>query len=240
MSWQTCAYDLGKVLKQNALTSDQYQFFHLFDLYFDSESFIVLGLFLVGIYWLVKHRLSLLMPLVVYLVIYYVYHGASTRSAHRYWTPILPVVFLIAAYGVYSTANLFRRLKWGYIAFILITLMIVGLEIASRYSSTYYIVNTFDTNDMYESYHWVLDKEPRRIYYTDYIPDTDLRIRGFDLQKIPKRWITDDPTFLQQMGSNDVLMIDGRLESQMSAILRQNMILVWSSEKGIGQYIYQK
>jgi hypothetical protein len=243
ISWQDFMFDFGCVLKQNALTSGKRQYLRLVGLYLGNESIIVLILFLIGVYWLVRCKKSLAVP-VTYLVVYYVYHGESSRSVTRYWTPILPVVFIISAYGICSTANLCRRLKWGYVAFTLIACMSVGLEISSKYASTHYISKALETDNMYGSYHHILDNEPRRIYDVDYIPDVELRVEGFDLQRIPERWImTDDPALLQKIGADDVLMVDERLEAQMSPALRQDLSLEWSSHKkghGHGRYFYRR
>jgi len=243
ISWKRFLYDFCTVLKQNALASDQRQYVHLLKLYLTSESTIALIFFTAGVYWLVKRKGFFTVP-AIYLVIYYVYHGAATRSFVRYWTPILPVVFIISACGIYFTASLFRRSKWGHKAFVLVALMLVGLEISSNYSSTHYIAQMSEPDNMYASYYWVLDKEPSRIFYAGYIPDVELGIRGFDLQMIPTHWITTGGrTLLQKMRPDDVLMIDERLEAQMSATLRQNLILEWSSDKeghSNSQYIFRR
>lgn len=241
ISWQRALYDLVIVLKTNAIGSGERQWLSFAGHYLTKESVIGLAFLPVGVYWLIRHKKPWMM-MTIYLVLSLIAYGSGNRVFYRYWTPVLPVMFVVSAYGLYATANLLGDAKWLRAGFLLLVLVCIGLELHPKHSS-FVVANRMETNSAYGAFHWVLDNEPKTIYYSprSYVPSFELEVMGFDLRGVPDLWIEDDDfSLLQRMGPDDVLMVDRRLKSQMSDTLRQHLSLEWGLDRDVGQYIYRK
>lgn len=242
LSWQTAIYNISTAASANVVGGTvQGQWWNFIDLYLHTESIIILCFLPIGIFWLVKHKKPVGL-LVIYLIVCYVSYASGRRVFPRYWAAILPAVFIVSAYGVYATANLLKKAQWVYVAFLLLLVAGIGMEIQPKYA-THVGSKRQEPNSAYGAYHWILDYQPDKVYYSsrNYVPYFELRVKGFEMQEIPDAWLrTSSSRLLSQMDTGDILIVDNTGKENLAALLGQTLILRWGSETDHGQYIYQK
>lgn len=242
VSWQKAIYDISKVLSANVVGGAmEGQWWNFIDIYLHTESIIALCFLPIGVFWLVKHKKSVGL-LVIYLITSYLSYASGHRTFPRYWTAILPAIFIMSAYGIYAIANLLKKVQWGYVAFLLLLIAGIGLEIQPKYAA-HVGSKRQEPNSAYGAYHWILDHKPDKVYYSsrNYVPYFELWVKGFDIEEIPDASLkTSSSQFLSQMDTNDILIVDKNGKENLAALLRQTLVLRWGLETDHGQYIYQK
>jgi MYXO-CTERM domain-containing protein len=133
VSWQQFLYDVGHQLKVNQGGPSAYWRYYL-AWYHDWESDLLLVFAALGLggYWLRRRRQPEMVLLFFYALLYAVAIGTATRGFVRYLTPLLPLIFAFAGYGLWLLG---RRLADGglgrYAAgfVLLLALVAVGVEV---------------------------------------------------------------------------------------------------------------
>jgi|GEM_PF-4368883 len=239
VSWKTFLYDFGSELKGNELSDEGQQWLAYIYRYFDRESIIIFGFFFVGLWHSFKtgKKIGLL---IIYTVLSYAAIGSATRGFERYLTGILPAIFIIASWGLYTLSLSLAKYKREMKYLFLIVIFLISIELVPKISTV--LARADRKDEMYRSYVVIQDLKPERVYHAGFSPHLELKFQGFDVEHVPQQWLTEENNreLLQKVQANEVLMVDREIEQQMSQTLRKNLQLLWSLEKGYGQYIYQK
>ena len=227
ISWQKFIYDFGAVMKHSHAGGSP-QWIPYLQHYSAEESLLILLFMLVGLWhsWRLKQRTLFL---VVYLLVSYAVLGSASEGFLRYLTPVLPVMFVIAAWGIYAT-GLWLTEKFGQrflqnFLVIAVTAAIV-VELSQKVSAQIFLPH----DDMYASYAYIVEHKPSKVYYSVYAPDVELRLAGFEVEQLPLASLTQHNTeFLNRMRLKEVLIVDGEVISKMDSQLKRQLHLVWQS-----------
>ena len=239
ISWKSFVYDFGAELKANALSDGGQQWLIYIQHYIKWESMIVLGFFIIGLWSSIKKKVDVRI-LIIYLILNYLAIGSATRGFARYLTPLLPVVFVFAGWGISDTAEWFHRKKLiRRELFLLLIVIAITFELFPMVSRI--ISNPRGNDVMYSSYNFIVELQPEKIYYSGYIPDAELRLRGYTLEEVSWKTMFDlNQSFLDKLGPNDIILVEGRYPATIAKSYGQSIELVWSNAKGYGQFIYKK
>jgi hypothetical protein len=241
IDWKRSLYNLGSFMKliTTPMRNENQQWFTYFSFYFHLESIVILLFFFIGVFRSIQLKVDIRL-LILYLIINYINIGPSKMAFPRYLVPILLVIFMISAWGIYSLGSYIgqRRKRLTYV-FLIISIALIGFELYPKVHSA--ISYSANTDEMYESYVFVNKLHPHKVYYSGVAPNVELKIENIEVKEIPKRWLADnDSPFLQTINKNEILIVDKKSNEIMNELLRKNLKLLLSSDKGYGQYIFSK
>jgi hypothetical protein len=238
--WNAFLYRQGSFMKLITTMSSQHQqWFTYFRYYFSLESVAVLLFFFIGIFRSIQLKVDIRF-LILYLIVNYINIGSAKVAFPRYLVPILLVIFMISAWGIYSIGSYIgQRRKWLMYVFLIISIAFIGLEFYPKVSPV--VSNYTNTDEMYESYVFVNKLRPHKVYYSGFVPNVELAIQNIEVEEIPKIWLAySNSPFLQTINKNEILMVDRKSSQIMNELLRKNLKLLFSSKEVYGQYIYEK
>ncbi len=238
VSWKTFIYDFGSELKHNALHTEDSQWLAYIRYYFDKESLVVLAFFIIGIFMSFKRKINLGV-LLTYLIIYYIVIGSSTRSFPRYLVPALPILFAISGFGIDCVGSYLNKYRKGFRSIVLLfVIVVIGFEVYAKLPSS--LFQNYNKDEIFNSYQFVKKYNPSQVYFSGDSPNVELRIAGFEVEKIPEKALfLDNYDFLTNLKPNQLIILDGAKNTQIYPEVRQQFKLLWSTNRGGGQYIYK-
>ena len=227
VSWKKFIYDFGAVIKHSS-EGESSQWIPYIERYCHAESALIFGFLFVGLWqsWRCKNQV---VPLVVYLLVSYVFIGSANQGYVRYLTPMLPVMFVIAAWGIYATGSWLAE-KFGRRFLQNFLVLAVTGAIAVELSPKVYAQVFLPRNDSYFAYTYVVQHKPSKVYYSVSAPDVELRLAGFEVEKVAfPSLVHNHLELLNQMKPTDMLILDGEFMPQVNPQLKQQLKLVWQS-----------
>lgn len=246
--WQLFAYDLGYQLKANQSgTSAFWEQYTQWYRFWESEW--VLALAVVGMGWYVwgwwrgvSRPGTYPIFLLFYALLNYLSIGSATRGYVRYLTPILPILFIFAGYGLVQIAKLLNEkqpswwLGWGFMG---VMLVLVGVEVVPRMDE-FISGRVATTDEMYHSYRFILDEQANNIAFAGYAPDVELANQDVTVQEQPRTLFATSPSALPRaLATANYLIVDSDVNRTINLDNQPRLRLVWSNDQGFGQYIYE-
>ncbi len=226
-------YDFGAEAKATLMASPHSMWTYYFDVYFNWESLVVLGLCGIGIasgVW----RNPAARPALFFLALYIFTIGSAHRGFVRYLMPALPIVAVFAGVGL---AFLYKQLsKWSIPALTVMMVMIFGawgIENAMRLGP---IINAADEKDeMHASYTALKRMGVDRVVLIGYGPDFELQREGVIVQRMPAIHNS------VPKHSGDFLLVDSRRKKLLeNALSSYDFSLVWHDSRNYGQFLYRR
>lgn len=234
-SWTIFLYDFGAEMKANQFAGKGIQFLDYIKFYIKKESILVFVFFIVGLFTAIKTKRSILI-LLLYLIIQYLIIGSATRGFPRYLTPLLPIIFSFSAYGIYSLSTyLGEKIKFGK----LIIIPIIFFIFLENYHVVKPILNRrFHNDDMYESYQYVINRNPNIIYYSGYVPDVEFELYGLSTVQIAERDL-NIKSLSEVMNFSDILIVDRARYNLLADNDLNSLFLEKSFDAEYGQFIFK-
>ena len=239
--WKEYLYGFGAVLKADSVSVGEQQWIGFFKIFLQNEGFLILFFFLFGVFLCLKQRKQITL-IYGYLILSYLAIGSNKQGWPRYLTPILPVIFIIAAWSIYYLAIYLKRYKkkslsW---AFIIIVIALILFELYPEFSLI--LSKPKHQDELHFSYKYIKKLHPSKILFAgNNIPHTELKMDGFDVRQVPKKYVQSDYFYLiEEFMPNDILIVDGSVNDIMNQSLLINLELLYKNETGVGQYIYKK
>ena len=236
IAWRRCLYDLGAQMKATVVVvSGEAQWLHYLRWYSQSESLVAASFLVVGVALLLCDR-SRYMLLLIYLALYVLVLGKNRIGFPRYLTPVLPLLFSVAAYGATVLFNRLRRLSPA-LAYcgLAVLLLTAGLEVHMKVHALRITATSHDS--LYRSYWTTVGLRPTRVYYAGVAPYAELQMAGLDVREITKQQ-TEQPSFLESIGPEDLLIVD-HLGSRQPHTAPPGMKVIESDPESYGQDIYK-
>jgi hypothetical protein len=227
-------YDFGAELKANQFAGDSMQFINYLKIYYIKESLLVSILFILGLYWSIINKKNVLI-LIIYIIIFYLVIGSATRGFERYLTPILPIIFSIAAYGLYSLYRFISKFtRYGF----LIALLSIFLIFTDNYLWLKPILGKIDHHDdIYDSYQFIIDNNFNKVYYSGTAPDIELELAGINTIQLAEKQINEQ-NISKILDNNSILLLDNS-KNKFLKINNNEIILIKSIRAEYGQHIYK-
>lgn len=237
LSFRQFLFDFGYELKMNSAGAEAH-WAHYPRWFAQSESPLVGALALAGAAacWLRRRRESLVA--ILYLLLFYVLIGSATRGFERYLTPMLPILFVFAAYGLLDIAERLRRGLGGGVAamFGVGVVAVVGFGQQPRVSEVTARAGTRD--EMYGSYRATLGVVgDGTVHYAGHVPYLELREHGVPVHELPYARLAE-PDLDRLLVSGDVLLMDRRALECMSDENRGRLTELYAESVGWGQHLF--
>ena len=228
LSPQDFVYDLGAELKANALSPDGPQWLAYLQRYTRWESTLVLAFFSVGCAASAARGVGARL-LGLYLLLGYIAIGSANRGFERYLTPLLPVVFIVAAWGMWCLAGARDRLRpAARVAVVVACAALGGYQLLPRVAEVLQSASIRDSS--YSAFVTVSQRRARRVLYSgDAVPSIELRVAGMDVTQLPRAWLEGSSrAFVGRLGHETVVVLDGVAERSLSPSVRAALEPIWN------------
>ncbi len=229
IEWKELSYNFGSLLK-NVWFGEGGTHHHYFADYVHNESVVALPFFIFGLYRIFSTRLKGSYMLVLYIFLgFFSILSASHGGYTRWLTPFIPGVFVISAYGIYSTTLYSWSKSRRAIQYSIITtfLFLVLVEFMPKYLPVFKESTKHDC--LYSAYFWILRNHVGNVYYAGYVPDVELHMKGYNLIEIPVSSL-ESSNKLKHLTKNDILIFDGGARMHMNSNLLKDYELVFSEK----------
>jgi len=239
ISWKSFLYGFGTELKNNMASSNSRHWLTYPCVYVSWESITALVFFPIGLISALRQKRSVGLA-GLYLLLCFVSIGSATRWYERYLTPLLPVVFIFSAWGIWSVLEWIKRHRpaAGH-AFMVILILIAGWELNPKISRI--IQWTHRPDPVNQAYHVVTQYPPRKVLYLGWTPYAELAIKGYKTTEVPRSWLKDPKgKIASELQTGDFLILDRENEKNAYKDALSGMKLIWSTDWKHGAYVYQK
>ena len=238
ISWQEFLLDVGTELKKNALSGDQRYWLQYGGWLRQFESLFALLFAPIGLTITMRHRPRAGLLLGSYLLLNYLAIGSASRGFERYLSPLLPVLYLLAAVGIQSLISFCSTVTnrgSSTLKMILLTLILVGIGIELQPKLQRVLDRATTTDYQHAGYSFIVGHGlPDTIHFEGFVPMFELKVHD-----VRANWVViKQDTWLDAVGENDLIMVDTERNEQISAETRQSLTLLWSSHIDLGLYIY--
>ncbi|MCX6641739.1 MAG: glycosyltransferase family 39 protein [bacterium] len=238
LSWKIFLLQFGFEMKANALPGTQQWLVYFYD-YYAWESLIAFGFCLVGV-WLAMSRKKSVGMLLLYALIVYLVIGSATRSFDRYLTPLLPIIFIFAGYGITEVVTYLRQ-KNRVLSLLTLLLILGGISLEIAPTIRSYLSTAELHDEAYRSYQKTLVLKPVQVYFSGWVPDVELKMIDLVVEEIPKADLADSSSaFFRTFNDRAILITDSASHSIVAESGQRGLNLIWQTDEGFGQYIYAK
>lgn len=237
VSFKNFLYDFGYELKANAMFSDEHYWTHYIYWAFSYHGFAwFLPAALGFVAYLKRSREA--WYLAIYLALFYVVTGSATRGYPRYLTAMMPIAFVLAAYGVETAwrwvGKRNRPAAWALVALVLVA----GVaEAAPRVK--YYLARAKQPGEFSSSYAAVLAAKPDTLRYAGFAPHFEIMKAGIPVVEIPDYVLEDSVKWAKVAGDSGWLLTDKTKPALFNASLAAKAQLLHSEEGWNGQRFFR-
>jgi hypothetical protein len=236
---------VGAEWKANVLGHDGPQWMAYLQRYVRWESVVVLALFLVGCAasW---GRAGGARLLGFYLFFGYLIIGSALRGYERYLTPLLPVVFVIAAWGLWWVVARaqHRGAKRGVVV-LAVAIAMIGLELSDRIAEVHRDASARSAS--HDVFDLVNRRQPRHVLFSGHaVPSVEWHIQGVEVSPVARLALGDDPDGVAaRLRPGGVLVLDGPADRMLAPSLRATLMPVGTAsddaplpEERLSLYVY--
>jgi hypothetical protein len=223
VSPQDFLYGVGAELKANMIEGDGPQWLAYFHRYARWESLTALAGFAAGCVALVGRRVPDSRSahlLGAYVLLSYLAIGSSGRGYERYLTPVLPVIFVVSAWGVWSLADTARRYPRSGVAALMIFAGFAGYEL---YPKLREVLDGATTRDLsHAAFAAVVQRRPASVLYSgSAVPAVEWKLEGLNVLEVPRASLREHGAGVRPLLTpGTVLAIDGIAEQGLGPAIR--------------------
>jgi hypothetical protein len=222
-------YDVGVELKANMMGSEGTQWLAYVQRFLRWESTFVLAFFAVG--WVASATRDARTRLLgIYVLLGYLAIGSAHRGYERYLTPLLPVVFVLSAWGIWRISQIaHRRVPHIGIVALVTYASLAAYELSSTFTEVLRPASARDS--AYFAFVAADQLRPRTILYSGYgVPSIEWTLAGTHVRELSRASFTrDDRAFRNQLTPHTLIAIDGIAERSLSPLIRNALLQVWVS-----------
>ncbi|MGB1251186.1 MAG: phospholipid carrier-dependent glycosyltransferase [Candidatus Promineifilaceae bacterium] len=241
VSWQEFLLDVGTELKKNALSGDTRYWFRYGGWLRQYESLLALAFTPIGVIVAFRRWPHAALFLASYLLLNYLAIGSATRGFERYLSPVLPILYLFAAIGVYwlavYAAKYVVRPNWqGLVSILLLVFILIGVGVEWTPKLQQVLGRAGTTDYQHAGYTFIVERGlPDTVHFEGFVPMFELKVHG-----VQANWIVvEEDGWSETVGENDLLMVDAERRGKISAEIFPSLNLLWSSDDHLGLYIYE-